>query len=116
MIYQSVPESFADATTVLQRVRWLLDEAVLAVVRSCVTDGRLDAARLDEFQCASYEIALASAELLAAETACDRSDPEDCGRAPLTRSILHSRSSLQPLLQQANLQALNTKPPVALHP
>ncbi|WP_250514637.1 acyl-CoA dehydrogenase [Caballeronia sp. INDeC2] len=78
MLYQSVSESFTAATTVLRRVRWLLDEAVLAVVRSCVVDGRLDAARLDEFQFASYEIALASAELLAAETACDRTDPADC--------------------------------------
>jgi len=101
MIYQSVPESFAAATTVLQRVRWLLDEAVLAVVRSCVTDGRLDAARLDEFQCASYEIALASAELLAAETACDRSDPEDCATDLDTRlSLAFAADAITGVLQR----------------
>jgi (2S)-methylsuccinyl-CoA dehydrogenase len=101
MLNQSVPESFAASTIVLQRVRWLLEEAVLAVVRSCVTDGRLDAARLDEFQFASYEIALASAELLAAETACDRSDPEDCATDLDTRlSLAFASDAITSVLQR----------------
>lgn len=70
MLYQSLPETFASANTVLARVRWLLDEAVCAVVRSCSVAGKLDVKRLDEYQLASYEVAFASAELLAAEEAC----------------------------------------------
>jgi (2S)-methylsuccinyl-CoA dehydrogenase len=70
MLYQSLPETFASANTVLARIRWLLDEAVCAVVRSCTVADKLDAKRLDDYQPASYEIAFASAELLAAEEAC----------------------------------------------
>jgi (2S)-methylsuccinyl-CoA dehydrogenase len=78
MLSQSIPQSFATTVAVLRRVRCLLDEAVYSVVRSCVVNGKLDAVLLDQFQAASYEIALAGAELLAAETVCDRSDAEDC--------------------------------------
>ncbi|CAG9266052.1 Acyl-CoA dehydrogenase [Paraburkholderia unamae] len=70
MLDQSLPETFTLANAELGRVRWLLDEAVLAVVRSCCIAGELDTQRLDEYQPASYEIAFASAELLAAETTC----------------------------------------------
>src|SRR5690606_25533001 len=51
------------------RVRSLFDEAVLALAQSCLENGRLNARRLDERQVASFEMAWAGAELLAAETA-----------------------------------------------
>jgi hypothetical protein len=44
------------------------------------------------------------------------STPARCARAPLTRSIRHSRSSLQPSPQRASLKALNIKSRVALRP
>lgn len=75
----SVPPRFATAADVLRPIRRLLDDAVQAVARSCTVNGRLDAALLDQFQSASYEIALASAELLAAETVCGASDAEGDG-------------------------------------
>ncbi|MEO8656309.1 MAG: acyl-CoA dehydrogenase family protein, partial [Ramlibacter sp.] len=55
-------------------MRQLFDQAVSAVAAMCAVDGRLDAARLDQHQFASYEIALAGAELLAAETLASERD------------------------------------------
>ncbi|HMA10161.1 MAG TPA: hypothetical protein VKP68_19935, partial [Ramlibacter sp.] len=52
----------------LERLRQLFDRAVAAVAGACAVDGKLDAVRLDRYQLASYEIALASADLLATET------------------------------------------------
>ncbi len=54
-------------TTILARVRHLFDSAVAAVADACAIDGKLDAGRLDHYQFASYEIAWAGADLLAAE-------------------------------------------------
>ncbi len=59
----------ADASTVLGRVRALFDQGVLALGQRCAEGGRLNAQRLDEQQVASFEMAWAGAELLAAETA-----------------------------------------------
>jgi (2S)-methylsuccinyl-CoA dehydrogenase len=52
----------------LARVRDLFDRTVAAVARACAPGGTLDAQRLDAHQLASFELAWAGAELLAAET------------------------------------------------
>ncbi|MBV6273915.1 acyl-CoA/acyl-ACP dehydrogenase [Alcaligenaceae bacterium CGII-47] len=71
---QTVPPSIADihllAQTLLSRLRVLVDTSTLTVARICSKAGKLDATKLDEHQLISYEIALASADLLAAEAAC----------------------------------------------
>lgn len=61
-----MPPPFPEA--ILARVRELFDRAVAAVADACAIDGKLDAGRVDRHQSASYEIALAAADLLAAET------------------------------------------------
>ena len=55
--------------SLLARLRTLFDEGVAGLARLCSQDGKLDAALLDAWQPPCYEIALAAAELLAAETA-----------------------------------------------
>lgn len=59
----------------LQTAHWLLaelrrafDAGAVALAHLCVVDGRLNAARLDTQQVASFELAWGGAELLAAET------------------------------------------------
>ena len=56
------------ARRVLGALRAEFDRTAASLARACVTGGTLDAARFDQRQLASYELALASAELLAAET------------------------------------------------
>lgn len=56
------------AHTVLLRLRGRLDAGVHALARQCSRHGRLDADALDAQQVASFELAWAAAELLAAET------------------------------------------------
>lgn len=63
------PAQLADAAAVLARVRALFDAGVLALAQRCQEGGRLNAKRLDQQQVASFEMAWAGAELLAAETA-----------------------------------------------
>ena len=58
----------AIAAAVLTRLRALFDAAVAQVARQCAVAGRLDAGRLDAQQVVCHELALASADLLAAET------------------------------------------------
>lgn len=60
------------AGSVLKQIRALLEEAIVAVARRCASDGKLSDKMLDENQLASYEIAMASAEVLAAEVAYSR--------------------------------------------
>jgi (2S)-methylsuccinyl-CoA dehydrogenase len=50
-------------------LRPLFDQVAGALARDCAVDGALDAARLDARQLASYELAFAGAELLAADIA-----------------------------------------------
>jgi len=57
------------AQGVLRRLRSTLDDGVHALARQCSPAGRLDADLLDARQVASFELAWAAAELLAAETA-----------------------------------------------
>ena len=53
---------------VLGRLRLHAENAARALAQNCAVAGGLDAARLDQEQLAGYDLALASAELLAAET------------------------------------------------
>src|SRR5215203_3581131 len=57
------------ARRMLGALRIEFDRSVVSLARVCATGAMLDAARLDQRQLASYELALASAYLLAAETA-----------------------------------------------
>ncbi|RYF73176.1 MAG: acyl-CoA dehydrogenase [Comamonadaceae bacterium] len=59
-----------DAAELLVSLRESLGEVTRALALACAgNDGRLDAAKLDQHQGASYELAWATAELLAAESA-----------------------------------------------
>ncbi|MDI3258159.1 MAG: acyl-CoA dehydrogenase family protein [Sinobacteraceae bacterium] len=53
----------------LGRLRQQLDAVTRVLAQTCTVAGALDAVRLDQEQLPSYDLALASAELLAAETA-----------------------------------------------
>ncbi|MBL0918641.1 MAG: acyl-CoA dehydrogenase family protein [Hydrogenophaga sp.] len=66
---EPMQQQIADAAATLARVRALFDGGVLALAQHCQEGGRLNAGRLDEQQVASFEMAWAGAELLAAETA-----------------------------------------------
>ena len=72
------------ATALLAQVRTHFEAAVQRAASLCAVDGRLDAARLDARQWICHELALACADLLAAETtlaATDASSPLDRGLA-----------------------------------
>ena len=56
------------ARRVLGALRAEFDRTAASLARACATGATLDSARFDQRQSASYELALASAELLAAET------------------------------------------------
>jgi (2S)-methylsuccinyl-CoA dehydrogenase len=58
--------ALASAASLLEALDASLQAAIARVAASCAVDGKLDAARLDAQQWASYEIALCAAELLAA--------------------------------------------------
>ena len=62
------------ARALLVRLRPLFEGGVTALAQACAPDGKLDGTRLDEQQVATFEIAWASADLLAAETALERLD------------------------------------------
>ncbi len=59
----------AQAQTLLARTRNCFDAATRRTAQLCSVGGQLDTLRLDEHQGISYELALAAADLLAAETA-----------------------------------------------
>ena len=74
----------AAASAVLARLRPLFDAAVAQVAGDCAVGGRLDAGRLDAQQVVCHELALASADLLAAETVVQGAagaTPRDAGLA-----------------------------------
>ena len=56
------------ARDLLRKARPLFERAVSGLAMACSVDGKLDAEALDAHQVVSYELALASADLLAAET------------------------------------------------
>lgn len=55
--------------TMLTELRQIFDSTVAAVARRCSIDGKIDTERFDAHQALCFELALAGAELLAAETA-----------------------------------------------
>jgi (2S)-methylsuccinyl-CoA dehydrogenase len=59
----------AQAGILLGQLRRQLDALTVGLAQDCAAGGALDATRLDQQQLPSYDLALASAELLAAETA-----------------------------------------------
>src|SRR5215831_494907 len=59
------------ARTILDRIQAAFDAAVEHAAVLCARDGKLDAGRLDAHQWISYELALTSADLLAAKTLVD---------------------------------------------
>ncbi|HVZ44205.1 MAG TPA: acyl-CoA dehydrogenase family protein [Ramlibacter sp.] len=64
----SLQEDRAKAVEVLARLRTAFDAGVAALARSCASGSRIDNAKADRMQLASFELAWAAAELLAAET------------------------------------------------
>jgi (2S)-methylsuccinyl-CoA dehydrogenase len=76
-----LPALLAQARRILTALRVEFDRTAASLAQACAIDGRLDAARLDERQLASYELALASADLLAAETAVGPSGDADAAAA-----------------------------------
>ena len=65
----TAPTDASGIDSLLARLRAVFDEGVDGLARLCSKDGKLDAALLDAWQPPCYEIALAAAQLLAAETA-----------------------------------------------
>ncbi len=62
------PTQIDIAQSAVRSLRVVFDRCTVALAAHCAVNGRLDAARLDASQVASFELAWASAELLAAET------------------------------------------------
>lgn len=94
----------------LSVARSLADRAAAGLARRCERNGRIDAERLDERGVAAYELALASAELLAAETLVDyaRRSPGDAVSRTLAAvaaaDALHSvQTRLAPLRTEFGL-------------
>ena len=80
----SSPLTVAAAARVLTPLRQHFDAAVHRVAQLCTVAGRLDAARLDAHQVVCHDLALASADLLAAETVLAQApgaSPRDTGLA-----------------------------------
>ena len=77
--------AFQSVDVMLTPLRSLFNQAALALARTCSTQGALDPALLDRWQVPAYELAFASAELLAAETlaASAAGDGTDAGLARL---------------------------------
>ena len=63
------------ARPLLAQLRQHFDAAVRRVADLCAVDGRLDAGRLDDRQWVCHELALACADLLAAETTIEQASP-----------------------------------------
>jgi (2S)-methylsuccinyl-CoA dehydrogenase len=64
------------ASAILAELAKFFASEALALARSCLVDGSLDPARLDQQQIPSYEVSLAGAELLAAETVMAQLSPQ----------------------------------------
>ncbi len=64
----AIDEQLKAARRLLTALRLAFDAGTSALAQCCVTAGRLDGTKLDEQQVASFEIAWAGADLLAAET------------------------------------------------
>src|SRR5262245_58224676 len=62
------PTAHSRARAILERIQSAFDAAVERAALLCARDGKLDSGRLDAHQWISYELALTSADLLAAKT------------------------------------------------
>jgi len=82
----SLQQQAGAARLVLPGLRAAFDAGAAALARACCAAGRLDNARLDEQQVASFELAWAAADLLAAETSVQALAP--------TSSALQARLAL----------------------
>src|SRR5688572_29733977 len=69
MMEPTLQQQVAAAGRCLIPLRSAFDEAARALAQRCAPAGRLDTARLDAEQIASFELAWAAADLLAAENA-----------------------------------------------
>src|SRR4051794_22983052 len=65
---ESMRQQERAAREVLARLRRAFDAGVQALARRCAEGGKLDDRKLEEQQVASFELAWAAADLLAAET------------------------------------------------
>lgn len=72
----SPPTLHQSASQLLARLRGALDMATRALAQRCAKNGKLDAKLLDEYQVPCFELAWASAELLAAERALAAGDAQ----------------------------------------
>ena len=82
----AVPGADSGPSNLLAQARALFTQSVAGVARLCSVDGALDPRRLDAEQPLCYELALAAAELLAAETAL----AHGAGGTTLDRSLAHA--------------------------
>jgi (2S)-methylsuccinyl-CoA dehydrogenase len=75
------PEPAPDEVrSLLDRLQAAFDVAVARIAERCARNGKLDAAKLDQQQWVCYELALASADLLAARTLAASAAPSDLDR------------------------------------
>ena len=93
-------EHRALASEVLGHARVAFDAAALAMARRCSRDGRLDNTRLDAAQVASFDLAWAAADLLAAVRAGD----QDRLAARLEQFGRHGEASRRGLAAQARVR------------
>src|SRR5262245_18714343 len=70
----------ADVRALLDRLQAAFDAATARIAERCARNGKLDAAKLDQQQWVCYELALASADLLAARTLAASAAPSDLDR------------------------------------
>lgn len=71
-----IHEQIRVARQLLVSLRSVLDQSTALLAQACIVDGKLAARRLDAKQVASFELAWAGADLLAAEAAVTTLDPE----------------------------------------
>lgn len=98
------------AYDLLERVQRAFDRATHATALLCARSGRLDPKRLDEHQWISYELALASADLLAAKTVVDPAAGADSIDAALalmfaTEAIISVLHRLEGIFLECRLDA-----------
>jgi (2S)-methylsuccinyl-CoA dehydrogenase len=96
---ESLQSQVRAAKSMLALARAALDAATLALARSCAREGKLDNARLDAQQLASFELAWAAAELLAAEIGLQALDP-DCDELQMRLALVFSVDAMVSVLDK----------------
>ncbi|MEP6944038.1 MAG: acyl-CoA dehydrogenase [Betaproteobacteria bacterium] len=102
--------TIATARVLLDTLDAAFDAAVATVAQHCAKDGRLDNERLDAQQWASYELALAAADLLAARTLLDAGEKgptldAELALAFVTEAVVGVGNRLQAIYAAADLDA-----------